>query len=67
MGKHKNGNDAVGNYGIYQIMIDDVIYKINKFSYSNSSASPKTTQKICQTKRLLYPFGRTFRFDNFTR
>lgn len=54
MGKHKNSNDAVGNYGIYQIiMTDDVVYKIGKADLDRITKSTNTTTRIHQQVRKL--------------
>ena len=53
MGKHKNSNDAVGNYGIYQIMTDDVVYKIGKADLDRITKSTNTATRIHQQVRKL--------------
>ena len=53
MGKHKNSNDAVGNYGIYIIFIDGITYKIGKADLDRITKSSGNPTRIHQQIRKL--------------
>ncbi|GEM_PF-3865389 len=48
MEKHKNNNDAVGNYAVYQIMVRDKIYKIGKADIDRITKSSGDPTRIHQ-------------------
>ncbi len=46
--EHKNSNEAVGNYGVYEITIDGVTYKIGKADLDRITLSTNTPTRIHQ-------------------
>ncbi len=53
MTKHKNSNDAVGHFCIYQIMLDGKIYKVGKADYDRITLSSGLPTRIHQQIRIL--------------
>ncbi len=53
MTKHKNSNDAIGNFCIYQILIDDKVYKIGKADFDRITQSTGIPTRIHQQIRIL--------------
>ena len=54
MGKHKNLNDAIGNFCIYQILIDNKIYKVGKTDFDRITKSTDMPTRIHQQIRILH-------------
>lgn len=50
---HKNSNEAVGNYGVYQINVYEKIYKIGKAYLDRITISTNTPTRIHQQVRKL--------------
>ena len=48
MGKHKNSNDAVGNYCIYEIIVGGKVYKIGKADLDRITKSTNDPTRIHQ-------------------
>lgn len=53
MSKHKNKNNAVGNFCIYRILIDNKIYKIGKADFDRITLSTGMPTRIHQQVRIL--------------
>ena len=53
MTKHKNSNNAVGNFCIYRILMDRKIYKIGKADYNRITLSTGIPTRIHQQIRIL--------------
>ncbi len=53
MTKHKNSNDAIGNFCIYRILMDEKIYKIGKADFDRITASTGIPTRIHQQIRIL--------------
>ena len=53
MAKHKNSNNAIGDFCIYQIMIDNKIYKIGKADFDRITASTGIPTRIHHQIRIL--------------
>ncbi len=53
MKKHKNSNNAVGNFCIYLILFDEKIYKVGKADYDRITLSTGTPTRIHQQVRIL--------------
>ena len=53
MAKHKNLNDAVGNFCIYQILFDGKIYKVGKADFDRITQSTGIPTRIHQQMRIL--------------
>lgn len=53
MAKHKNSNEAVGNYGIYEILIQDKTYKIGKADLDRITKLSGDPTRLHQQLRIL--------------
>lgn len=60
---HKNSNDAVGNFCIYQILIDDRVYKVGKADFDRITVSTGIPTRIHQQIRIL---SKTYRPKEIT-
>jgi hypothetical protein len=50
---HKNNNEATGNYGIYQIIVDGITYKIGKADLDRITKATGDPTRIHQQIRKL--------------
>ncbi len=53
MTKHKNSNDAIGNFCIYRILMDGKVYKVGKADFDRITLSTGIPTRIHQQIRIL--------------